>query len=1313
MSDIDKKVSWKHLDKNKCVYTNTDADTASNNCYYKAEDILQKLRDRKLKNCGEEAFDKCVIHFPEIYPSAKLVVDIPDNELIEIGNDPYFATCFDGAISDDERNDIYDNDFKLTDEDKESLIKSIKFTNKKLHPNAIISGKQSPVTKNNEGKPVPYYSFIRADTYVTYVENTVRQDIKDALKKGVNELAEKAALINLTCEVGNAEITLSCYDDDADDGEPYHYVKPKESEPTSSIITKAANEQVKSVPYSYNDSIFDKDYYSIYTIFDGEYKTFNNISEDDFVTEEEKVKLEYPAFEIKEGELKEGVKIYFNYVENSNAANDTDYSSYIDITITKDQKHFGEIFDDTETSITIYPNRLLDTYLLFETGGGNLYAFDFDIINRLKDISTNDEKDISIDDDSETTLKKSDLYYFTNAGEYPKYCLSFKAKVEINEQVYNQALSELKCNYQNLEGTLDCPINDPKFDNNTQVQITAYDCIKETYTYSDNYKYGSTKEDESTDAYEATLVLLPKKDEEGNEITHVVTVITGEYTETISGRDLGIDTISFLNTNDEVSETQTVQEYTQSKIQGVFGNDTQGIKKELVDYTNNTLMSKLQCQYGNPNLSATCKGNAKINCDGNTRELALGTYSEYLDVESVDTADLTDAAIKLQQELTKSAAKEITDKLCLECKIANIEINMFCDKASAEGEYDKVSDKDKAKAKLVSLTPPTLDESIEITTTYMPEGVKYINLSNEAPDPVETYYMGEKTIPTYVLTQALTDEITNNSYYSAYDISSSGFPTDEDSYDTYMDLSDEEKADIAQTTWQDIRYTLAGTEADTFTYYYITNDQPETEEEANNAHCYFYEVEQRVKEGSSNGANTPDASTLDTTPEYEYTITKLEKEYTGSEVYTRGEDTIEYERIDVSLSYPSSLSAYNAAYNDTRKYGDDEKTYLQVLAENLNIAFSEEETVTEKYAYYFKETVQTDSAKNVFYKIGVTKDTSDKPQELKCLQVDLTSTEDLDLIDFPVTRTAYTKANKTYLANALKDFYNPKEYPAIQQDTENNSYYYYFKSTSDTTYKITSNGNNETNLESAALTEFPTDFNNLKIFIETISSSKAEKITASFDYLFSDIYKDDKDEQTYYIAIIPSGYDFKNKTFEQILNDLNTVYSLADGEKNIEELYLYKNNYIGSEYDEKNKDERYALDEMGQTKETIPSCVYFESAETNSSEAQAYLKANKYAIDQAILSVYCMYGNIDLPAITCDDKLGKNLWQQQIGGDAIKANTYVGLTPNDADTTAYNARSASLFCLAVDWAGGGGSSVSVKVEQPSCSGCTETCCIMF
>ena len=93
MSDIDKKVSWKHLDKNKCVYTNTDADTASNNCYYKAEDILQKLRDRKLKNCGEEAFDKCVIHFPEIYPSAKLVVDIPNNELIPIGNDPYFATC--------------------------------------------------------------------------------------------------------------------------------------------------------------------------------------------------------------------------------------------------------------------------------------------------------------------------------------------------------------------------------------------------------------------------------------------------------------------------------------------------------------------------------------------------------------------------------------------------------------------------------------------------------------------------------------------------------------------------------------------------------------------------------------------------------------------------------------------------------------------------------------------------------------------------------------------------------------------------------------------------------------------------------------------------------------------------------------------------------------------------------------------------------------------------------------------------------------------------------------------------------------------
>lgn len=1292
MSDIDKKVSWKHLDKNKCVYINTDADTASNNCYCKAEDILQKLRDRKLKNCGEEAFDKCVIHFPEIYPSAKLVVTSPDNELSAIGNDPYFATCFKGAINGKELKEIYS---KLGIKD-DTAIQSV---DKNLHPNAIISGGQSPVTKNNEGEPVPYYSFIPANTYVTYVENTVRQDIKDALKTEVNELAEKAALINLTCEVGNAEITLSCYDD-GDDG---HYVKPKESEPTSSIITKAANEQVKSVPYSYNDSIFDKDYYSKYTIFDVAYKTFNNISEDDFVVEEEEVELGNSAFEIKEGELKEGVKIYFNYVENDN-------KDSIILDITKDQEHFDEIFGGTETSITIYPNRLLDTYLLFETGDGNLYAFDFDIINRLKDIST------------VGNLSKSDLYYFTNADEYPKYCLSFKAKVEINEQAYNQALSELKCNYQNLEDTLDCPINDPKFDNNTQVQIIAYECNEdkeESYTYSDNYNYGPTDEDESTDAYEATLVLLPKKDEEGNEITHVVTVIPGEYTETISRQDLDIDTISFLNTKDKVSEAQTVLDYTQSKIKEVFEDAEEGIKKELVDYTKNTLMSRLQCQYGNPKLSATCKGNAKINCDGNTRELALGTYSEYLDVESIDTDALKVAAIELQQKLTKSAAKEITDKLCLECKIANIEINMFCDKASAEKEYDKISDEDKAKAKLVSVTPPTLYESIEITTNYMSEGVKYINLSNETPGPIETYYIVEKTIPTYDLAQTLTTEIEDNNYYSSDDIimddDADAFPKDKASYDDYINKSDEKKATIAQGVWEYINDNLAGTlPADaTFIYYYIT-PTPESEEEANNAHCYFYEVKQIAKEEPIKGADTPDASTLDTTLEYEYTITKLEKEYTGSEVYTRGEDAIEYERIDVSLSYPKSLGWYNQYSDDTREYGDDKKTHLQILAENLNIAFSEEETVTEKYVYYFKETRQTDLSKNGFYKIGVTKGTSGKPQELKCLQVDLTSTEDLDLVDFPVTRTAYTKANKTYLANALKGFYNYSDkYLAIQQDTKNNSYYYYFKSTSGTTYKITSDESNEINLQSIALTEeFPTDFDHLESFIETISSSTAEKITVNFDYLFNDIYKDDKDEQTYYIAIIPSGYDFKNKTFEQILNDLNTVYSLADGEKNIEELYLYKNNYIGSKYDEKNKEVRFALDEMGQTKETIPSCVYFESAETNSSEAQAYLRANKYAIDQAILSVYCMYGNIYLPAITCDDKLGKNSWQQQIGGEAIKEDTYVGLTPDDADTTAYNARSASLFCLATDWAGGG-SSVSVEVEQPSCSGCTTTCCIMF
>lgn len=1167
MSDIDKKVSWKYLDKNKCVYTNTDADTASNNCYCKAEDILQKLRDRKLKNCGEETFDKCVIHFPEIYPSAKLVVTSPDNKLIEIGNDPYFATCFKGAINEQELNGIYS---KLGIKD----TASIQPVYKNLHPNAIISGGQSPVTKNNEGEPVPYYSFIPANTYVTYVENTVRQDIKDALKNGVNELAEKAALINLTCEVGNAEIALSCYDDKA------HYVE-------SETITKTANEQVKSVPYSYSDSIFDKDYYSKYTIFDAadkKFKTFNNISEDDFVIEEGGKELENPAFEISG--LKEGVKIYFNYIENGNA------DEKIMLDITGDQAHFGEIFDGTKTSITTYPNRLLDTYILFETSDGKLYALDFDIVNRLKDISTVGD------------LSKSDLYYFTNKNEYPKHCLSFKAKVEINEQAYNQALSELKCNYQNLGKTLNCP--NTGFDkDNTQVQITKYTCDPE----DDTYDYDSSVYDNKS-----TLVLLTekKKDEEGNEIDDAI-VILGEYIETISRRDLDIDTISFLNTSDFVHSfinednlpiKENIQEYTQSKIKEVFGGtkdaeDTEdgeqsikSIKEELVEYTNNTLMSRLQCQYGNPKLSAACKGNAKINCDGNTRELAPGTYSKYLDVESIDEKVLKTSAIELQKKLTESAAKEITDKLCLECKIANIEINMFCDKASAE-----------------------------VALNYMRSGVKYINLTTDIPDAVAT----------------------------------------------------------------------------------------------------------------GNGT------------------------------------------IEEVFEYPTTFSEFERISKDETLYAG--KTQSQILAENLNIEFVTGDP-EKKYSYYFKESETQESGItiNKFYKVGVVQQ-QDKTQKLICDLIDLTDSMDSNLKDFPMVTTeqefnALPNNDKEHISSSLEKLFGIEGYNAIQKEEASSSYFYdyqgnydndnktfnYFRIVRDATgtlgfFQIKTDrllvgtvdisSENKNSNEENEIIYFPTNINELKLFLNNNSVSN---FTVSNNYLFNDIDIDSTEETYYYLAIIPKGYSFgkesinaetnetviEKKSTEEVLEELKSNYALAsDRYKEIVKLYIYKNNYIGTElskpeytgYEDliaSTTELRFALDEMGQTKETIPSCVYFESAKTNSAEAeaQAYLRANKYAIDQAILSVYCMYGNIYLPGITCETKFKDSeatlskTFPVKIGeNQPVPANTYVGITPKDADITAYNARNANLFCLADDWMGGGSSSVTID-GSGSCSGGIN-CCWMW
>lgn len=1183
---------WKNLDTNECVFNNEEEEaqasfinTANDNCYYKAKDILQKLRDRKLKACGEEAFDKCAIHFPDIYPSAPIIIPEKREELEGIGNDAITAYCTAG--------------------EGREVIRNL--------PTELI---KEPNPEENLNVPVT----VPKDTYITYVNKATKQEIKDRLKQEVNTLAENAALIQLTCIARNDRVTLNC---DA---------ALTDSEAANTSFTVEADVPAYDVAtnYSYQTSVFDKTYYSyFYNVNTSKYYEVNiiEVEENGQLSQKEETIEVFPEIAIFETipESLNNYKLYFNYLGKFFKEDVTEKTPIVSDDVSKkfiipSNNVINSTNAPSAAGLTINFEIIAEDFIAI-VKENEIYGLNFEVLKKSSADSTN----------IATTFGKN--FGVVNVADYTNV-VALDAKYAANKQALNDALLQIRCKVDNDEKVATCLIPPP---------LPEDKVGKESY-----YKLNS---------YEANGD--PKKS-------------------MVAAKSITKDVTKFIISSEKNEAIENLYHLDLSKIQDSINEGISDveeiIKAELNKQALDTAYIRLFCEYGNTETTKNCDIGSKFNCQEDGTTVSVDTYTNVVSGESAD--EIKTSEEKLEEAVTIAGNSiitltdnELTSQLSTFCQVGNIEISAYCDKVSAQNDYNKLTTEEKNFTELVSASTPFINlplSHIEETLTNK----YYINLSNVLPEPITIEYTQEVVIATEdwePVDENIRDKINGGVYPNIDELDD---PTERLPRNTteFLDFTAGDKRDLAYILLS--QYAVDG--------YYVFDTE--------NAKGYILYI-------------TPEGNSVDM---QEFDIQ-----------HTEGTTT---EDISVTFSYPTTFAEYEEIQADTKEY--DGVTRSEILANGLI------------EVYYFKEIKNEVTS---FYKVSAS-----EANKLICDIININNTaSNADLVKFPESNEEFKEiVNKQYLGYGLFDFIGVPGYEAIKSEETADKITNYYDFSEEFTTK-TEEGEEITITECYRISAykqsgvifpasiknitienklyFPGKYNEISNFLNKLVASNVESAgIVPYPYLFMDY-----DSNNTVISIIPKDYNFKNiidnrtKTEEEVIADIS-LYSLSKL-ANIKSLYLYLNNY--TTYKAPNKIVRLAKTNLGQTSIFLPSCTYIKAKTENADIEQLYLEVNEETINQAISSVYCLYGNLGLSKITCSEKFPdepSQIWRVETGGDAIPADVYFSGSPEDADNTAKTAQDASLFCINQNWAGsGGGGSVHVNNSGTSCSGCQSTCCLMF
>ena len=168
--------------------------------------------------------------------------------------------------------------------------------------------------------------------------------------------------------------------------------------------------------------------------------------------------------------------------------------------------------------------------------------------------------------------------------------------------------------------------------------------------------------------------------------------------------------------------------------------------------------------------------------------------------------------------------------------------------------------------------------------------------------------------------------------------------------------------------------------------------------------------------------------------------------------------------------------------------------------------------------------------------------------------------------------------DKEYISSSLEKLFGIEGYTAIQKEEADSSYFYDYQGNYDNDNKIFNyfrivrdatdtlgffqiktdrllvgtvdiSSKNKNSNEEDEIIYFPTNINELKLFLNNNSVSN---FTVSNNYLFNDIDIDSTGDVYYYLAIIPKGYSFGKESIDAETNE--TIIEKKSTEEVLEEL---------------------------------------------------------------------------------------------------------------------------------------------------------------